>query len=210
MNKTSRLAAFSLLVGLVPLNLGSPVRAQPPAKAAPRPLADWVKISNQNAKVMIELMAKLQPEGASALGVEGYDDQISDLSPGFVERQLEAIRKVHAELARRLAGESDSKVKQDLEILVKAAADSIKGTELSTWLEVPYFSLSQLTFRSFRGLLDDQVSASRRPAALVRMRKYTGLERVRGPSPSLPWHTFAPGATTPNCCHPSSPRSRRT
>ena len=72
--------------------------------------------------------------------------------------------------------ETDPRVKQDLEILVKAAADMIKGTELSERLEVPYFSLDQLMFGSFRGLLDDQVSAGRRPAALVRLRKYTGLE----------------------------------
>ncbi len=83
---------------------------------------------------------------------------------------------MHAELVRRLAEESDPLVKQDLEILVKAASDMIKGTELSERLEVPSFSLDQLMFQSFRGLLDDQVSASRRPAALVRLRKYTGLE----------------------------------
>ena len=125
---------------------------------------------------MIELMAKLQPEQAAQLGVEGYDDQITDLSPGFVERQLKATREVHAELVRRLAAESDPRVKQDLEILVKAASDMIKGTELTERLEVPDFSLDQLIFQSFRGLLDDQVSASRRPAALVRLRKYAGLE----------------------------------
>ncbi len=176
MNKIYCFATRSLLVGLVPLVLGSVVRAQAPVQAAPRPLADWVKRSNLNAKVMIELMAKLQPEGAAELGVEGHDDQITDLTPGFVERQLEATRKVRAELARRLALESDPKVQQDLVILVKAAADTIKGTKLMNRLEVPYFSLAQLTFGSFRGLLDDQVSASRRPAALVRLRKYTGLE----------------------------------
>ena len=125
---------------------------------------------------MIELMAKLQPEAAARFGVEGYDDQITDLSPGFVERQLKATELVHAELVRRLAAETDPHVKQDLEILVKAAADMIKGTELKERLEVPDFSLEQLIFASFRGLLDDQVSASRRPAALVRLRKYTGLE----------------------------------
>ncbi len=176
MNKTSRFAARFLLAGLVTLIPGIPVHAQPPAKAAPPLLADWVKKSNLNAKVMIELLAKLQPEGASQLGVEGYDDQITDLSPGFVERQLEATRKVRAELARRLALEDDPKVKQDLEILVKTAADAIKGIELTTRLEVPYFSLPELSFGSFRGLLDDQVSVGRRPAALVRLRKYTGLE----------------------------------
>ena len=108
-----------------------PVRAEGPARLAPRPLAEWVKKSNQNAKIMVELMAKLQPEAASQFGVEGYDDQISDMSPGFVERQIKAIRVVHTELVRRLAAESDRRVKQDLEILVKAAADSIKETELS-------------------------------------------------------------------------------
>ena len=210
MNKTSHFARRSLLVGLVPLILGFPVRAQPPAKAAPRPLADWVKKSNQNAKVMIELMAKLQPEGASELGVEGYDEQITDLTPGFVERQLEATRKVHAELARRLAAESDAKVKQDLEILLKAAADAIKGTELTDRLEVPYFSLAQLTFGSFRGLLDDQVSASRRPRRWSACASTPGWSRARGRSPSLPWRTSASGATIPSCCRPSSPRSRKT
>ncbi len=125
---------------------------------------------------MVELLAKLQPEAASQFGVEGYDDQISDMSPGFVERQIKAIRVVHTELVRRLAAETDRRVKQDLEILVKAASDSIKEAELSNRLVVPYFSLDMLIFQSFRGLLDDQVSASRHPAALIRLRKYAGLE----------------------------------
>jgi uncharacterized protein (DUF885 family) len=163
-------------VGLTSLIALCAVRADEPTKAVPRPLAGWVKKSNQHAKLMIELMAKLAPEQAAQLGVEGYDDQITDFSPGFVERQLKATRAVHTELVRRLAEESDPLVKQDLEILVKAASDMIKGTELSERLEVPSFSLDQLMFQSFRGLLDHQVSASRRPAALVRLRKYTGLE----------------------------------
>ena len=78
--------------------------------------------------------------------------------------------------SRRLAAKTDPRVKQDLEILVKAAADMIKGTELRRAAQVPYFSLDKLIFASFRGLLDDQIAASRRPAALVRLRKYTGLE----------------------------------
>ena len=165
-----------LLAGLMGLVFVSPVKSEPPAKPAPPPVADWVKKSNQNARLMVDLMAKLQPEAASQFGVEGYDDQITDLSPGFVERQLAATREVHAKLAGRLAAETDPRVKQDLEILVKAAADGIKGTELSERLEIPYFSLDQLMFGSFRGLLDDQVAAGRRPASLTRLRKYAGVE----------------------------------
>jgi uncharacterized protein (DUF885 family) len=173
----SRIAASRLyLAGALVLILVAPVRSEPPAKPASPRDGDWVKKSNQNARLMVELVAKLQPEAAAELGVEGYDDQITDQSPGYVERQLAASRAVHATLVGRLAAETDPRVKQDLEILVKAAADTIKGTELSDRLEVPYIGLDQLMFGSFRGLLDDQVAASRRPAALSRLRKYTGLE----------------------------------
>ncbi len=176
MEMARRFASQLVLFGFATLISVGAVRSEPPAKPATRPVADWVKKSNQNARLIVELMAKLQPEQASQFGVEGYDDQISDLSPGFVQRQLAATREVHAKLAGRLATETDPRVKQDLEILVKTAADSIKGTELTDRLEVPYFSLDQLIFGSFRGLLDDQVAAGRRPAALVRLRKYAGLE----------------------------------
>ncbi len=132
MEMPRRNAPHLVIAGVVSLIFGSaPVRAEAPARPAPRPLAEWVKKSNENAKIMVELMAKLQPEAASQFGVEGYDDQISDMSPGFVERQIAAIRVVHAELVRRLAAETDRRVKQDLEILVKAASDSIKEAELS-------------------------------------------------------------------------------
>ena len=174
-----------IAAGFLGLIVHPAARAEQPAKAAERPLAEWVKRSNANAKLMLELLAKLQPEAAAEFGVEGYDDQISDLSPGFVERELKAAREVHAELVRRLAGESDPRVKQDLEILVKAASDSIKGTELTEKLSVPDFSLNELIFTSLRGLLDDQVAATRRPAALVRLRKYAGLESGTKPITEL-------------------------
>jgi hypothetical protein len=188
--------------GLSSLIVVCAVRADEPAKGASRPVADWVKKSNQHAKLMIELMAKLQPEAAARLGVEGYDDQITDLSPGFVERQLKATRAVHAELVRRLTAETDPLVKQDLEILVKAASDTIKGTDLSDRLEVPSFSLDELMFQSFRGLLDDQVSASRRPAALVRLRKYTGLEPGSKPITELAIAFIRSKLAQPNLASP--------
>ena len=56
------------------------------AVPAPRTQAEWVKKSNENARLMVDLMAKLQPETAAQFGVEGYDEEITDLSPGFVEQ----------------------------------------------------------------------------------------------------------------------------
>src|SRR5439155_16964198 len=57
-----------------------------------------------------------------------------------------------------------------------AARKIIKGSELSDRLEVPYYNLARLIFFSVHGLLDPQIEASRRPAALARVRKYAGLE----------------------------------
>jgi len=71
-----------LTAGLSSLIVACAVRAEPPAESDPRPLADWVKKSNRNAKLMIELMAKLQPDLAAQFGVEGYDDQINDWDVG--------------------------------------------------------------------------------------------------------------------------------
>jgi len=42
-------------------------------------------------------------------------------------------------------------------------------------LNLPYFNLTQTVFGGLSSLLDDQVEAARRPAALVRLKKYAGL-----------------------------------
>src|SRR5258708_7868242 len=43
-------------------------------------------------------------------------------------------------------------------------------------LDVQFFDASQLVFGGLRTLLDDQVAADRRPAAVARLRKYAGVE----------------------------------
>ena len=121
-------------------------------------------------------MAQLQPEFAARMGVMGMDDRISDFALGHRQRLREATRQVQVELEKRLAAETDPLVAQDLQILIDAAKRQIKGSELREKLEVPYYSLPQLMFGSMRALLEPQIAAERRPAALVRLRKYLGLE----------------------------------
>ncbi len=41
---------------------------------------------------------------------------------------------------------------------------------------MPFINASAGIFQGLRGLLDDQVAAERRPAALIRLRKYAGME----------------------------------
>lgn len=53
-----------------------------PALAAAPPA--WVRESNEHAKVALEVEARFAPEGATQIGVEGFDDQVTDLkAQGF-------------------------------------------------------------------------------------------------------------------------------
>jgi hypothetical protein len=152
----------------------------PQTKTPPAPPA-WVVKSDQNAQILLKMLAGVDPEGAGELGIDGLDEEITDLKPGFEERELAASKKVGEELRRRLAAETDPPVRQDLEILVRTIEADEEGTALRSKYSLPYFNMTQTVFGGLRGLLDDQVEAARRPAALVRLRKYAGL--VPGYSP---------------------------
>jgi hypothetical protein len=145
-----------------------------PAAAQTKPPA-WVAKSDQNTQVVLELMARLSPEAAAELGIRGLDEEIFDLKPGFERRAEEATRAVRAEMAKRLATETDPPVRQDLQILIDSLDGNIKGAELSRKYTLPYFNLTQTMFGAMQSLLDDQVEAARRPAALVRLKKYAGV-----------------------------------
>src|SRR4051812_3990110 len=77
-----------------------------PAVAAEQP---WVTKSNGNAKLLLQVMAKYGPEGASSLGVDGFDEQITDLSRDLFEPANQDTRAAVAELQKRLKAETDPK-----------------------------------------------------------------------------------------------------
>ncbi len=158
------------LAGLAILALtAAPAAAQ---TAAP----DWVQKSDQHTQIVLDVLARFGPEGAGQLGIRGLDEEIFDLTPGFRQREDEAVRKVLGELKKRLAAEKDLRVRQDLEILIQSVEDDLKGDEMGRKYYLPSYNPTQAVFGGLRALLDDQVEAERRPAALVRLRKYAGLE----------------------------------
>ena len=135
----------------------------------------WVEKSNEHAQLVLGAFAELAPEGAGSMGVDGLDENITDLSPGFQDRATETIERVLAELEVRLVDETDLKVRQDLGILIKSAKDTLYTQQLEDKYMLPYMNVSQAIFGGLRGLIDPQVSRDRYPAAVVRMEKYAGL-----------------------------------
>ncbi len=135
----------------------------------------WIEKSNRDAKILLDATCKFAPEGAARLGFPGFDDKVVDLGPGVNERTDAALIAARDELAKLLLTETDPLVRQDLEILIKSADDNLETNRLTNKLTLPYIDLGQLVFFGEFSLLDDQVEAARRPAALTRLKLYTGL-----------------------------------
>jgi uncharacterized protein (DUF885 family) len=144
------------------------------AHAAVEPPA-WVKESNEHSLVLLHAIAQFAPEYASYLGVEGYDDQVTDLKPKVYERQQKAGEKVIKELKARLARATDPAVRQDLEIMILSAQDNMHSAKLQYELTVPYFSASATVFQGIRTLLDPRISKERQAHAVMRLKRYAGM-----------------------------------
>jgi len=145
------------------------------ASALAQTPAAWVARSNQNAQLLLDFETKYSPEDATEEGVRGVDENISSLAADQPARERADLRKIREELASRLAKENDRQVKQDLEILIGAADRSIRSSEAYEKTFIPYTDAGRAIFQGVKVLLDDQMAAERRPAALVRMKKYSGL-----------------------------------
>lgn len=145
----------------------------------------WVAKSNANAKLLLELTAKYSPEQASWLGVDGYDEQIADLSRDLFEARNADTRQVIDEFRKRLASESDTKVKQDLEILIRRAEDDLRSAALSRKYFIPFLDLAAEIFGVARSTLDPRISKDRQKSLLTRLRKYAGITSGFRPAAEL-------------------------
>lgn len=174
----------SILLGAMPVLLLLGTSFAEEAKPV-HPVQSWVEKSNQNAKLLLDITAKYNPESAQQSGMEGLDGQIMDLKPKRRERFAADMKAAKAELEARLAKEKDPLVRQDLEIMIHSAGDTLRGIELDEKYEIPYFNINRSLFYGVRTLLDDQISPERRKAALIRLRRYAGMEEGYTPITKL-------------------------
>ena len=155
------------------------------AQAAWSAEPEWVTRSNENSQILLNVIARFNPEQAAQIGVDGYDEAILDLKPGIVERSAAAVKEAQAQLEARLKQEKDERVRQDLEILIKAAVDDTRSSKLEQEYLLPYFNLNETLFRGIRALIDPQVPKERYPAAITRIKRYAGLEKGYTPITKL-------------------------
>jgi hypothetical protein len=144
------------------------------ARQTPDPRA-WIAASNTQAQVLLDVLARVSPEGAGQFGVSGLDEAVTNLTAEEGERARGLTEAALKTLQTRRAAEQNPLVRQDLDILIRSAQTNLRGGKLSQERLLPYTDVTALVFRGVRALLDPQIAAERRPAALVRVRKYAGL-----------------------------------
>ena len=136
----------------------------------------WIKQSNDYTNMLLSVQLEHTPEQGSTQGVAKFDDRISD--PSRADEVVER-REFEAALAKIKAARAtvtDKNVQEDIDILQKNFNLQFRIEDFELAREVPFHNASAQIFRGLRGLLDDQVPAPRRAAALVRLRKYAGVE----------------------------------
>jgi hypothetical protein len=134
----------------------------------------WVEESNAITAVVMREQAKFQPEGFSGFGITEADAEILDLHPEVYERTQEQTLELIGTLEERKLTTENPRVTQDIDILIKALKDQYRTAELNQNYLLPYFNLPQTLYFGFQGLLDPRNDPARFPAALERLKKYTG------------------------------------
>src|SRR6266852_3344070 len=174
MRSLPKVLGFSLAV-LICIPSAPALQSKTEASSQPAQ-KDWIKRSDQYAQILLKIQAKYAPEFAARQGVEGMDEQVSQFPSNRREQAKADAQAAINQLQAALAAEKDPLVKQDLQIMIKSAQQNQRGQALGEKYDMPYFDIGQIVFAGLRGLLDDQVPENRRKAALVRLRKYSGME----------------------------------
>ena len=169
------LTAFALAFAAALAQAPPPAPASSAASKSETSAPAWVQKSNADAMVLMDVLAKFNPEFASRFGVPGYDTKVIDLKPNVDQRTIEALTQARSSLQKDLATEKDPNVRQDLEIMIKAADRQIEDIKLNDQYLLDYNDIGQTIFQGEFGLLQDDVPAERRAHALDRLKCYVGL-----------------------------------
>ena len=165
------LVATFLLSGMSLAVLGAPA----PGGGAPAGKA-WVERSNTYTNRLLAVQFAHDPERGSSQGVATFDERISD--PGLADELAERkeLEAVLATIQAEGAKETDKRVQEDLEIVQKTFDLQFRQEDYRLQHKVPFYDASAVVFRDCAVCWTTRWPAERRPAAVVRLRKYAGVE----------------------------------
>jgi uncharacterized protein (DUF885 family) len=136
----------------------------------------WIATSNQYAKMLIDVVFKYRPEFGTQQGLSQFDTKASQPTLANEDQERQETETVLAKLKTAAAEKQQEDVAEDLQIMIRRVNLDFKRQDFRRAHEVPFFNASQMVFGGLQVLLDEQTPSERRPAAVVRIREYAGLE----------------------------------
>ena len=137
---------------------------------------NWIAISNGYATMLTDVAFAHHPEGGTQQGLAQYDTRI--MQPTLADEKLERqqTEAVLVKLEAAAAEKQPKQVTEDLQIMIEKVQLNFKQQDYERAHLVPFVNASLVVFDGLRILLDTQTPDERRPAAVVRIREYAGLE----------------------------------
>jgi uncharacterized protein (DUF885 family) len=160
----NRRIAVSLVAALLSLT----ARAQEPA--------GWIATSNKYTNLLLAVEMKHTPELGSNEGLNQFDAEVSQPTLADEDQERKEKEDVLASLKSALGQEKQKEVAQDLQIVIRNIELEFREQDFDRAHRVDFLNASRRVFSGLRVLLDEQTPEQRRSAAVVRIRKYAGLE----------------------------------
>jgi uncharacterized protein (DUF885 family) len=136
----------------------------------------WIAVSNGYANMLIEVFFKHHPEAGTQQGLSQYDNKVSQPTLADENQERKEAEAVLAKLKSAAAEKQQQDVAEDLQIMIRRVNLNFKRQDFQRANEVPFLNASLNVFGGLQVLLDEQTPSERRPAAVVRIREYAGLE----------------------------------
>ncbi|HXM08495.1 MAG TPA: DUF885 domain-containing protein [Terriglobales bacterium] len=153
--------------------LSLPIFAQTQNQPADR---SWIATSNNYTNLLIQVEFKHHPEAASMQGLSEFDNRISQPTLADQDQERQEAAAALAKLKSASTERQPEMVAQDLQIMIRKVELNFKREDFARAHEVPFRNASEMVFGGLHILLDEQTPSERRPAAVVRIREYAGLE----------------------------------
>jgi hypothetical protein len=155
-------------VSLVVVLLSLPAGGQEPA--------DWIVTSNKYTNLLLAVEMKHNPELGSDQGLSQFDTEVSQPTLADEDQERQETEAVLSTLKGAAGQQKQKEVAQDLQIVIRKVELQFREQDFDRAHKVDFMNASETVFSGLRVLLDEQTPAERRPAAVVRVRKYAGLE----------------------------------
>jgi len=157
----------------IALSLAATLLCLPVCAQAP---LDWIAASNQYTNQLLAIEMKHAPELGSNEGLSEFDTEVSQPTLADEDQERKETEAVVATFKSAVGQQKQNEVAQDLQIMIRTVELQFRKLDFERAHKVDFLNASQTVFRGLRVLLDEQTPAERRPAAVVRIRKYAGLE----------------------------------